>query len=145
MFKRKGAIVKAIKVLAVLAFLVFTYALILASFFLGETTTVDLAGLFQTLFSYLIAIVLAILVAVYFWSYPGFRGIKVFSTLLIVIYGYSIFSLPFNVGDTISWTPAYFSFTLFIFSLGLILAIWTIIYFKKMDQIHSTSDEQKSQ
>ncbi len=106
MYKRRRAIGKVIKVLAVITFLVFAYAIILATLFQGETRTVDLAGLIQTLVSYLIAVVLAILVAVYFWSYPGLRGIKVFSTSLIVIYGFSVFSLPFNVGDTITWTPS---------------------------------------
>ena len=133
MVKCKSTIVKSIKVLAVLTFLVFVYALILASLHLGETTTVDLNGLFQTLFTYLIAIVLAILVLIYFWSYPGLRGIKFFSILLIVVYGYSIFSLPFNVGDTIDWNPGYFVFTLFIFSLGIILSIWTMAFFRKMN------------
>jgi len=49
MVKHKSTIVKSIKVLTVLTFLVFVYALILASSYLGETTTVDLNGLFQTL------------------------------------------------------------------------------------------------
>jgi len=145
MFKRKSAIVKAIKVLAVLTFLASAYAIIRAPFFLGETRTVDFVDLVWTLFSYLIAVALAVLVVLFFWFRSGFRGIKVFSILLIVIYGYSIFSLPFNVGDTIAWTPAYLAFVLCIFLLGLILAIWTIIYFKKMDQICNTSDEQENQ
>ena len=145
MFKRKSVVVKAIKVLTVLTFLAFAYAIILALSYLGETRTVDLAGLIQTLFSYLIAFALAILVVLFFWFRPGFRGIKVFSILVIVIYGYSIFSLPFNIGDPIAWTPAYLAFVLGVFLLGLILAIWTIIYFKKMDQICNTSDEQENQ
>ena len=131
----------AIKVLAVLTFLACASAIILATFFLGETRMVDLGGLIQTLFTYLIAFVLAILVVLFFWFRPGFRGIKVFSILLIVVYGYSIFSLPFNFGDTIAWTPMYLAFVLCVFSLGLILAIWTMVYFKRMDQICSTSDK----
>ena len=133
MLMNKGTIGKAIKVLAILTLLLFSYAIVLASLYFGETTTVDLTGLLQTLFTYLVAVVLAILVLIYFWSYPGLRGIKVFSTLLVIIYGYSIFSLPFNVGDTIDWNPGYFVFALAIFSLGLILSIWTMTYFKKMD------------
>ena len=144
MVKRKSAIVKVIKVLAVLTFLAFIYAVIRASLYLGETNTVDLAALIQTLFLYLIAIVLAILVGVYFWPYPGFRGIKVFSVLLIVIYGYSVISFPFKFGDTLAWTPSYLGFALLIFSLGLILAIWTMIYFKKMDRIHNTKQSTRS-
>ena len=141
MFKRKSAISKAIRVLAVLTFLVFAYALVRASLYLGETNTVNLAALIQTLFLYLIAFVLAILVAVYFWSYPGLRGIKVLSILVFVIYGYSMISFPFKFGDTIDWTPGYLSFTLAVFSLAFILSIWTIICFKKMGQVPSTSDE----
>ena len=133
MLRNKGTIGKAIKVLAILTLLVFSYTIVSASLNFGETTTVDLTGLLQTLFTYLIAVVLAILVLVYFWSYPGLRWLKYFSTLLVVIYGYSIFSLPFNVGDTIDWNPGYFVFALFIFSLGLILSIWTMTYFKKID------------
>ena len=141
MVKQKTAIARIIKVLAVLTSLTFAYALVRASLYLGETNTVNLAALMQTLFLYLIAFVLAILVAVYFWSYPGLRGIKVLSTLVFVIYGYSMISFPFKFGDTIDWTPGYLSFALAVFSLGFILSIWTIIYFKKMGQVRSTSDE----
>ena len=133
MVKRKTTLAKVIKVLTVLTFLAFTYAVIRSSLYFGETNTVDFADLIQTLFLYLIAFVLAILVAVYFWSYSGFRGIKGFSILVFVVYGYSLISFPFKFGDTIAWTPAYLGFALTIFSLGLILAIWTMIYFKKMD------------
>ena len=132
--KGKITLVKTIKVLAILTFLAFVYALVRASLFFGETTTVGLSDLLQTLFLYLIAFVLAILVAVYFWSYPGFRGIKVFSALVFVIYGYTMISFPFTFGDTIEWTPAYLGFALAVFSLGLILAIWTMIYFRKMTE-----------
>ena len=145
MFKRKSVVVKAIKVLAILTFLACASAIVLAPFFLGETRTVDLAGLIQTLFSYLIAFALAILVVLFFWFRPGFRGIKVFSILVIVIYGYSIFSLPFNIGDPIAWTPAYLAFVLGVFLLGLILAIWTMLYFKRLDKISVSGDEQKNQ
>ena len=146
--------VKAIKVLAILTFLAFAYAIIRYPFLLGETRTVDLAGLIKSLSFYLLAIALATLVILFFWSYPGFRGIKVFSTVLIVIYGYFIISSSPNIGDTTTWTPAYLGFGLFMFLLGLILAIWTIVYFKKMDQIvyiqkmdelSGTSDKHESQ
>ena len=140
MGKRRSVIVKVIKVLAVLTFMAFAYALIRASLYLGETNTVDLISLIQTLFLYLIAFVLAILVAVHFWSYLGLRGIKVFSTLVFVIYGYSMISFPFKFGDSLAWTPTYLGLTLSVFSLGFILAIWTMIYFKKMDH-RNTSDE----
>ena len=140
MGKRRSVIVKVIKVLAVLTFMAFAYALIRASLYLGETNTVDLVSLIQTLFLYLIAFILAILVAVHFWSYLGLRGIKVFSTLVFVIYGYSMISFPFKFGDSLAWTPTYLGLTLSVFSLGFILAIWTMIYFKKMDH-RNTSDE----
>ena len=132
MGKRRSVIVKVIKVLAVLTFMAFAYALIRASLYLGETNTVDLISLIQTLFLYLIAFVLAILVAVHFWSYLGLRGIKVFSTLVFVIYGYSMISFPFKFGDSLAWTPTYLGLTLSVFSLGFILAIWTMIYLRKI-------------
>ena len=132
MSKRRSALRKTIKVMAILTFLAFAYALIRASLYLGETSTVSLANLIQTLLIYLIGFVFAILVAVYFWSYRSLRGIKVFSVLVILAYGYMMISFPFKFGDTIEWTPAYLAFALAVFSLGLILAIWTMAYFKRM-------------
>lgn len=132
MVKGRSALVKTMKVMAVLTFVAFTYALIRASLYLGETNTVGLANLIETLLLYLIAFVLAVLAAVYFWSYPGLRGIKAFSVLVILAYGYTMISFPFRFGDTIEWTPAYLGFALAVFSLGLILAIWTMVYFKRM-------------
>ena len=120
--------------MAVLTFLAFAYALIRASLYLGETNTVGLVNLIQTLLIYLIGFVLAILVAVYFWSYRGLRGIKVFSVLVILVYGYTMISFPFKFGDTIEWTPAYLAFALAVFSLGFILAIWTMAYFRRMTE-----------
>jgi hypothetical protein len=131
--KRKRQIAKAIQVLAIVAFLAFVFDIILATTYLGETKTVDLTGIIQTLFFYLIGIALAILVIVYFWSYSGLRGIKILSISLIAIYGLSILTFPFSIGDTLEWTPLYFVYVLFILLLGLILAIWTMIYFKRMD------------
>jgi hypothetical protein len=134
MSSRKSALRKTIKVVAVLTFLAFAYALVRASLYLGETNTVGLANLTQTLLLYLIGLVLAILAAVYFWPYPGLRGIKVFSVLVILAYGYAMISFPFRFGDTIEWTPPYLAFALAVFSLGLILAIWTMIYFRRMTE-----------
>jgi len=134
MFRRRSALRKTIKVMAVLTFLAFAYALIRASLYLGETNTVGLVNLIQTLLIYLIGFVLAILVAVYFWSYRGLRGIKVFSVLVILVYGYTMISFPFKFGDTIEWTPAYLAFALAVFSLGFILAIWTMAYFRRMTE-----------
>jgi hypothetical protein len=132
MVKARSALVKPIKVVAVLTFLAFAYALIRASMYLGETNTVGLANLIETLLLYLIAFVLAVLAAVYFWSYSGLRGIKAFSVLVILVYGYTMISFPFRFGDTIEWTPAYLAFALAVFSLGLILAIWTMVHFRRM-------------
>jgi len=130
----RSALVKPMKVVAVLTFVAFAYALVRAVLHLGETNTVGLADLVQTMLLYLIAFVLAILAAVYFWSYPALRGIKAFSVLVILVYGYTMISFPFRFGDTIEWTPAYLGFALAVFSLGLILAIWTMVYFRRMTE-----------
>ena len=58
---------------------------------------------------------------------------------IFVIYGYSMISFPFKFGDSLAWTPTYLGLTLSVL-LGFILAIWTMIYFKKMDH-RNTSDE----
>jgi len=132
MVKGRTALVKPMKVVAVLTFVAFAYAVVRASLYLGATNTVGFANLAQTMLLYLIALVLAILAAVYFWSYPGLRGIKAFSVLVIIVYGYTVISFPFKFGDIIEWTPGYLGFALAVFSLGLILAIWTMVYFRRM-------------
>lgn len=143
-YKHKKSIVRAILVLAILTFLVFTYDIVRISLVLGESFAVNLAGSIAASFSYLIVLALAILVISYLLVYPGFIGIKTFSTLVILIYGFNfVLSIvdPHRIGDTITYTLGQFIFSLCILSLGLVLAIWTMVYFKKMGEIYIKSDE----
>jgi len=139
--------IKAIRVLAILTFLACTTYIIRAILLLGETWVVDDVYIIQTLLFYLPGFILAILVLVYFLLYPGFVGIKTCSGVVIAFFGHDIITIPmsWHIGDTIAWGPVLLGWALFFFSLGLVLAIWTMVYYKKMGEIYSKSDEQENQ
>lgn len=129
--------VRIIRVLAVVALLTSTYAIVRTPFFLGRPITLDVERALWSALSYAIGLALAILVLSFHDNTEGYlanRGIRFVAVLTAIVYGFylvqSIFGVvpsPGHNEGAFTYTPVTLTSAIAVYVLELLLATLALL------------------